>query len=158
MQEMIKECESGQGKGGCEGELDISLSKMLGKSGLGSCLGQFAQAMGNPGMGQGQNGMGLGIGGMMSGMSGQRGGGFAVRGPKAYMASMQPMHGSGGGKREKKQNQIAGQPAALAPGDIEVMKNPAQKPLKAGETDPNRYPVEYRKLISKYFESVAEGK
>ena len=34
----------------------------------------------------------------------------------------------------------------------------AAKPLKAGDLDANRYPAEYRKLISKYFESVAEGK
>lgn len=153
MQAMIQQCNAGQGQGGCEGELDIALSRTLGQSGLGNCLGLFAQ-----GLGMGQNGMGFGQGGFQIGRGGQRGGGYAIRGPKAYMPSFQAMHGTGGSKRNRKQNQIPGQPAALAPEDVEVVKNPAQKPLKAGDTDANRYPAEYRKLISKYFESVAEGK
>jgi hypothetical protein len=158
MQAMISQCEAAQGQGGCEGELDISLSRLLGQSGLGSSLGQLASAMMGMGQGQGQGGMGLGLGGFMSGQSGQRGGGYAMRGPKAYAPSFQSMRGGSGGKREKHPNRIAGQPAGLAPEDVEILKNPAKKPLKAGDPDANRYPVEYRKLISKYFESVAEGK
>lgn len=155
MHAMIKECEGGQGS--CQGELDIALSKALGQSGLGNSLAQLGQGMGM-GNGTGQGGMGLGMGGNQMGPGGQRGGGFAMKGAKAYTPSFQSMHGSGGGKKERKQNQIAGQPAALSPGDVEIVKNPAVKPLKAGDQDANRYPAEYRKLISKYFESVAEGK
>ena len=81
-----------------------------------------------------------------------------MRGAKAYMPSTQAMHGSGGGKRERKQNQVAGQPAGLSPEDVEVIKNTSKKSPKASDDDAARYPAEYRKLISKYFESVAEGK
>jgi hypothetical protein len=37
------------------------------------------------------------------------------------------------------------------------MPNPSRKPPQAAGADTGRYPAEYRKLISDYFKSVAEG-
>ena len=51
---------------------------------------------------------------------------------------------------------MAGQPAGLAPEDIDLFPSPARTPPKARDTTTARYPPEYRKLISDYFKSVAE--
>jgi hypothetical protein len=156
MQAMVKQCRSCQGSG--QSELDIALSRSLGQSGLGKSLAQLAQGMGQ-GMGQnGQNGQGLGRGGSQSGPGGKRGGGYAMRSAKAYMPSTQAMHGTGGGPRERKQNTVAGTPAPLSPTDVDVVQTVVRKPPRAGDADTARYPEEYRKLVSKYFQSVAEGK
>lgn len=154
MQAMMGQCKSGQGN--CEGELDISLSKSLGKSGLGKALSQLGQGSGM-GQGQGQGGIGIGVSGSPSGQSGQQGGNYAMRTSKAFVPSVRSMSGSGGNRRQKHANQTPGTPAALSAEDIEVIPNATKAPSKASDTDSNRYPVEYKKLISDYFKSVAEG-
>ena len=139
----------------CKAELDISLSRTLGKSGLGNSLSQCM----NPGLGYEQgSGMGSGAGGNMSGQSGPAGGGFAVRGPHAYVPSLASMHGTGGGRRDRKQNRIAGTPTGLAPENIELMQNPAKKPPRASDAAAGRFPPEYRRLINDYFIAVSREK
>ncbi|MCW3061235.1 MAG: smc 7 [Capsulimonas sp.] len=152
LQAMVKKAGACQSQ--AKGELDISLAQSLGQSGLGKSLDQFGSGQGN---GQGQNGMGFGAGGMQSGPGGKSGGGYTVRGPKAYMPSTQTMTGTGGMKKMRHANHLGTGSAPLSPSDVEVMKNPSQKPAKAGDHDPNRYPPEYRKMISDYFKSVADG-
>lgn len=151
MQAMIKQCQSGQSD--CKGELDVSLSQCLGKNGLGKTLAQLGA--GN-GQGQGQ-GMGIGVGSATSGASGQQGGNFAMRSSKAFVPSMQTLNGTGGNQRQRHPNTIAGSPAALSPTDIEVVPGAVKMPPKANAGQANRYPVEYKKLISDYFKSVAES-
>jgi tetratricopeptide (TPR) repeat protein len=151
MQAMVSLCQGGQGA--AKGELDIKLSQCLGQSGLGSSLDEFGMGDGS---GNGQ-GMGFGVGGMQSGPDGQSGGTYAVQGPKAYTPSTESIQGTGGNKKAHHQNQIGAGAGTLAPSDVEVMKNPSQTPPKAGDRDSNQYPPEYRKMISDYFRSVAEG-
>ena len=74
----------------------------------------------------------------------------------AYQPGVQSLHAGGGGRHHRAQNMLPGQPAALAPEDVEVMKNPARTPPKASDADTGRYPAEYRKMISDYFKAVAE--
>lgn len=159
MQAMVQQCESSQGSQGFEGELDVALTKSLGQKGLGRSLNQLAAGMGmKPGSEQGTSGMGIGAGGMPGRESGQQGG-YAMRGPRAYVPATESVRsGGGGGSRERKPTRIAGQPAGPAPEDVEVVKDPAQLPPKAPGADGSRYPAEYRRLISDYFKSVAERK
>jgi hypothetical protein len=145
MQAMVSECRACQGEG--ESELDLALSRSLG-SGLGGSLGQLLSGQG----------LAMGASGMGPGQSGSAGGGFAVRGPRAYQPGMRSISGGGGGQRHRVQNRVPGQPAGLAPEDVEVMKNPARRPPRASDADSGRYPAEYRKMISDYFRSVAEQK
>jgi len=148
MQAMVSQCQGGQSAG--EGELDVALSQSLGKKGLGQSLSGF-------GMGSGQgDGTGMGLGSMPGGKTGQSGG-STKSGPKAYVPSTQQINGTGGQKKMRHQNNMGAGPGVLAPSDTEVMKNPSQAPQKAGDRA-NRYPPEYRKMISDYFKSVAEGK
>ncbi len=149
MEAMVSKCRGSQGE--ASGELDIALSRSLGRSGLGGSLGQFSL-----GMGMGENGGGMGRGGMMVGMTGQRGAGTAMRGPKPYMPSMRSLDGTGGSKKMQHANHTAGTPAGLSPQEVEVVKSAANAPRKAGDRDGSSYPAEYRKLVSDYFKSVAE--
>lgn len=152
LEAMVSQCRAGQGQ--MQGELDISLSRLLGQSGLGGSMRQFARGMGR-GQGNGR-GMGFGSGGLMSGPSGSTASG-STRSARAYVPGTQRVRGGGGGNRKKRsQNRIAGEPAGLAPEDIEIMRNPASKKPKADDSDASRYPAEYKKLIGEYFRSVAE--
>ncbi len=137
MEAMVSQCQAGKSQ--CEGDLDISLSRSLGRSGLGRSLGSFGRGS------QAQGGVGNGMAGTGS-----------TRTSRAYMPGAARLGGSGGHRRDRKQNRIAGAPADLSPADVESMKNPARRQQRAADSDPNRYPPEYRKLISDYFKSVAE--
>ena len=147
MEAMISKCEGGSGQQGMESELDIALKECLGDSGLGSCLNPFSL-----GLGMGPSG-GMGIGSGM-GMSGQ--GGSATRGGKAYVPSVSSISGTGGNKKMRHANHVAGTPAGLSNSEIEVVKASAASPRKSGDTGGNSYPAEYRKLIQDYFKSVAD--
>ena len=150
MQAMVSQCKGGQGEA-CN-ELDVSLSKSLGQSGLGKGLGQFSMKMGAG------NAPGFGMGGMMSGQAGQGNGGTAVRSPKPFVPSAmaKSADGTGGSKKMQHANHIAGVPAGLSPQEVEVVKQAANAPHKAGDHEGSGYPAEYRKMVSDYFKSVAE--
>ena len=153
MQAMVRDCQGSEGN--CQGELDIALSRSLGRGGLGRSLAQLFAGLGAA-PGNGENGTGSGSGGLQAGPSGRAGGGYAMRTARAYVPGIPRAGGTAGPRRRKGQNALAGQPAGLAPEDIDLFPSPARTPPKAGDTGSGRYPAEYRKLISDYFKSVAE--
>jgi hypothetical protein len=151
MEAMLSQCKEGQQA--AQSELDLALSRSLGQKGLGRSLSSLSS-----GNGQSRgSGIGIGVGGAPSGPSAPSGGG-SMRSARAYVPSAQSLHGTGGPKRRKSQNRIAGQPAGLDPDDVEVMPSTAVAPPKATGPDSGRYPAEYKKLVGEYFKSVAGGK
>jgi hypothetical protein len=151
---MMQEAQNGQGQG--QGELDRALNRSLGRSGLGQSLRELTPGQPGRGTAPGQENAGAGAaGGDPTRSEGARG--RLARDARAYVPTVKPQPGTAGLRRRKTQNPIAGQPAGFAPGDVEVLPNPSRTPPKAADSDSGRYPAEYRKLISDYFKSVAEG-
>lgn len=153
MLEMSPQCEGAQ-SGDMAGELDINLNRALGQSGLGKSLSQFGPG-GKPGSG------GMGMMGMGSGTNGssQRGGSMMAGGPRAYVPSTRmAASGTGGQKKMRHQNTMAGREASLSASDVEVIPGSPTIPPKAVGAETGRYPAEYRKLVNDYFKAVAEQK
>jgi hypothetical protein len=151
---MMQQAQNGQSQG--EGELDRALNRTMGRDGLGESLRELAPGQPGQGAAPGEDKAGSGAAGGAPKSSPDARGRLA-RDARAYVPTVKPQRGTAGLQRRKTQNSIAGQPAGFAPEDVEVLPNPARTPAKAADPDSARYPAEYRKLISDYFKSVAEG-
>ncbi len=81
-----------------------------------------------------------------------------MRGPTAYTMSTKSLSGKAGVKRIRSSNRTLGQPASLAPENVEVLRRQGVKPPQAGDSALAGYPPEYRKLIKDYFMAVTKEK
>jgi hypothetical protein len=151
---MMQQAQNGQGQG--EGELDRALNRTMGRDGLGQSLRELTPGQPGQGTSRGATNAGNGAAGGDPKRSEESRGRLA-RDARAYVPTVKPQPGTAGLQRRRTQNSVAGQPAGFAPGDVEVLPNSARTPPKAADPDTGRYPAEYRKLISDYFKSVAEG-
>lgn len=161
MKAMMGQCNGGQGQ--CEGELDVKLSESLSQSGLGKSLSQCMGSGQGRGQGRGAGsgagqGIGNGSGGMQSGGSGTSPGGSTTSSAQAYVMSTKSIRGQAGSKKANANGRAPGQPANIAPDNVEVLGSAATVRPKAGDSATKGYPVEYRKLVKDYFVAVAKDK
>ena len=151
MEGMVGTCQGGQGT--AEGELDIGLSRCLGKPGLGQ---SFGQGFGSQ-PGQGPN-SGSGMGTKAGSRPGQNGSSGNASNPHAYVMRTESMHSGGGAPKKVKSGNRSETQAELSPDSVEVVKSFAVKPPKATDDAAAGYPAEYRKMVNDYFVSVSKEK
>jgi len=139
--------QAGACQSNCKGELDLSLMRSLGSSGLGQSMGSGAGSA-----------RGAGSAGSPSNNPGTASGTAASSNPVAYTMSMKNLTKEAGTKKANAQNVNAGSPASLSPDRVEVLANGKRHPPKATDDASSKYPAEYRKLVKDYFISVTKEK
>ena len=159
--------EQGKGtQGAAKKSLDSQLGLCLGQQ-PGNTLEQMCRGLA-PGNGRGAgNGQGQGVaqgqGGQPAPQPGSRPGDSPGQpgGQQRQMALLSTLQQQSGHskKQESRRHGPAGEaPAALGNQDVERLSESHRPPTAGSDPSNSRYPVEYRRLVKDYFQSVAGGK